>query len=201
MSEGALDEAHWSLEYPDCGGTRQSPIDLQVKKVQYNPSLRALNLTGYGLQHEEFPMTNNGHTVQISLPSTMRMTTSDGTQYLAKQMHFHWGGASSEISGSEHTVDGMRYVKDYAENAYYSNFISHLEDIRYAGQSTVLRGLDIRDMLPGDLRYYYSYLGSLTTPPCTENVHWFVVADTVKLSRTQVMYKIALISKSLLSTT
>ena len=40
----------------------------------------------------------------------MRMTTSDGTQYLAKQMHFHWGGASSEISGSEHTVDGMRYV-------------------------------------------------------------------------------------------
>lgn len=62
MSEGALDEAHWSLEYPDCGGTRQSPIDLQVKKVQYNPSLRALNLTGYGLQHEEFPMTNNGHT-------------------------------------------------------------------------------------------------------------------------------------------
>nr|XP_020731440.1 carbonic anhydrase 6 [Odocoileus virginianus texanus] len=219
-SEGALDEAHWPLEYPDCGGTRQSPIDLQVKKVRYNPSLRALNLTGYGLQHEEFPMTNNGHTVQISLPSTMCMTTSDGTQYLAKQMHFHWGGASSEISGSEHTVDGMRYVieihvvhynskydsyeeaqkepdglavlaalvevKDYAENAYYSNFISHLEDIRYAGQSTVLRGLDIQDMLPGDLRYYYSYLGSLTTPPCTENVHWFVLADTVKLSRTQI---------------
>ena len=54
-------------------------------------------------------------------------------------------------------------------------------------------------MLPGDLRYYYSYLGSLTTPSCTENVHWFVVADTVKLSKTQVMYKIALISKSLLS--
>lgn len=52
-------------------------------------------------------------------------------------------------------------------------------------------------MLPGDLRYYYSYLGSLTTPPCTENVHWFVVADTVKLSKTQVMYEIALISKSL----
>lgn len=62
MSDGALDEAHWPLEYPDCGGTRQSPIDLQVKKVRYNPSLRALNLTGYGLQHEAFPMTNNGHT-------------------------------------------------------------------------------------------------------------------------------------------
>lgn len=62
MSEGMLDEAHWPLEYPKCGGRRQSPIDLQMKKVQYNPSLRALNLTGYGLWHGEFPMTNNGHT-------------------------------------------------------------------------------------------------------------------------------------------
>lgn len=61
-SEGVLDEAHWPLEYPKCGGRRQSPIDLQMKKVQYNPSLRALNLTGYGLWHGEFPMTNNGHT-------------------------------------------------------------------------------------------------------------------------------------------
>lgn len=62
MSEGVLDEKHWWLEYPDCGGTRQSPIDLQMKKVRYNPSLRALNLTGYGLRQGEFPMTNNGHT-------------------------------------------------------------------------------------------------------------------------------------------
>lgn len=62
MSEGVLDEKHWRLQYPDCGGTRQSPIDLKMKKVRYNPSLRALNLTGYGLRQGEFPMTNNGHT-------------------------------------------------------------------------------------------------------------------------------------------
>ena len=60
--------------------------------------------------HPHTPCSSSSLPVQISLPSTMRMTTSDGTQYLAKQMHFHWGGASSEISGSEHTVDGMRYV-------------------------------------------------------------------------------------------
>ena len=54
-------------------------------------------------------------------------------------------------------------------------------------------------MLPGNLHYYYSYWGSLSTPPCTENVHWFVLADTVKLSRTQVVCRITL-SKSLLST-
>lgn len=55
-----------------------------------------------------------------------------------------------------------------------------------SGQSTFLSGLDIQDMLPENLRYYYSYWGSLTTPPCTENVHWFLLADTVQLSKAQV---------------
>lgn len=53
---------HWPREYPTCGGTRQSPIDLQRRKVQYNPSLKALKLTGYRIQVGEFPMINNGHT-------------------------------------------------------------------------------------------------------------------------------------------
>lgn len=65
------------------------------------------------------------------------------------------------------------------------------------GQTTVLSSLNLQDMLPENLHSYYSYQGSLTTPPCTENVHWFVLADTVKLSRTQVMHG-ATLSKSLL---
>ncbi|ELK28032.1 Carbonic anhydrase 6 [Myotis davidii] len=245
-TEGPNDETHWPEEYPTCGGDRQSPIDVQRKKVRYNPSLKALNLTGYEAQGGDFVMTNNGHTVQISLPPTMRMTTAEGTEYIAVQMHFHWGGAALEISGSEHTIDGLRYaaeihvvhynskyesydiakdapdglavlaaliepgdrqvgrrgqgqllpteapalfalqVKDYAENSYYSNFISHLEDVRDLGQSTVLSSLDVQDMLPTDLRFYYTYGGSLTTPPCTENVRWFLLADFVQLSRAQI---------------
>ncbi|XP_008692985.1 carbonic anhydrase 6 isoform X2 [Ursus maritimus] len=160
------------------------------------------------------------YSVQISLPPTMRMTATDGTVYIAEQMHFHWGGASSEISGSEHTIDGIRFVaeihivhynskyesyaiaqsepdglavlaalikvKDYGENTYYSNFIAHLKDIRQPGQSTVLSGLDILDMLPENIHHYYSYWGSLTTPPCTENVHWFVLVHHVPLSSAQI---------------
>ncbi|XP_029805001.1 carbonic anhydrase 6 [Suricata suricatta] len=218
-SEGALDQAQWWKEYPSCGGKRQSPINLQRRKVQYNPSLKALNLIGYQSLVGEFPMTNNGHTVQIGLPPTMRMTATDGTEYIAKQMHFHWGGESWEISGSEHTIDGIRFVaeihivhynskyksynvaqsapdglavlaalikvEDFGENIYYSSFISQLDSIKHPGQSTVLSGLDIRGMLPENLHDYYSYGGSLTTPPCTENVSWFVLANPIKFSRAQ----------------
>ncbi|XP_066122680.1 carbonic anhydrase 6 [Saccopteryx bilineata] len=221
-SEGELAEARWPKEYPSCGGKRQSPIDLQRKKVRYNPSLKALNLTGYGSESQdgEFSMTNNGHTVKIYLPPTMRMTATNGTEYIAVEMHFHWGGTPYKISGSEHTIDGIRYaieihvvhynskygsfdvakgmpdglavlaalveVNDYFENTYYNKFLSHLKNVRNAEQSTVLSGLDIRTMLPEDLRYYYSYRGSLTTPPCTENVQWFVLVDSVRLSRAQI---------------
>lgn len=49
-------------------------------------------------------------TVQLNLPPTMQVTDSEGTVYTAKQMHLHWGGDFFELSGSEHTVDGIRRV-------------------------------------------------------------------------------------------
>ncbi|XP_049733780.1 carbonic anhydrase 6 isoform X2 [Elephas maximus indicus] len=219
-SEGALDQEHWPSYYPACGGKRQSPINLQKKRVRYNPTLKGLKLKGYEAQQGKFSITNNGHTVQIKLPSTMRLAASDDTEYIAEQMHFHWGGGSLEMSGSEHTIDGRRFmieihvvhynskyksyniakdapdglaviaafceVQDNIENTYYSELISQLQNIRYPGQSTTLAGLDIKDMLPENLHDYYTYLGSLTTPPCTENVLWFVLAEPVRLSSAQV---------------
>jgi carbonic anhydrase len=38
--------------------------------------------------------------------------------------------------------------------------------------------------LPAD-RGYWTYMGSLTTPPCTEGVRWFVYEQVVSLSRNQ----------------
>ncbi|XP_040591032.1 carbonic anhydrase 6 [Mesocricetus auratus] len=216
-----LIESNWPKEYPDCGGQRQSPINLQTKKVKFNRSLKPLILKGYGDDNLEFSMTNNGHTVQLNLPPTMQVTDSEGTVYTAKQMHLHWGGDFFELSGSEHTVDGIRRVieihvvhfnskygsydeakskpdglavlavfieiDEYAENTYYSPIISELLNIQYPGEATTLINVSIQDLFPGDTHYYYTYKGSLTTPPCTENVKWFVFKDSVKLSKTQVL--------------
>ncbi|CAO2590091.1 Carbonic anhydrase 6, partial [Lemmus lemmus] len=214
---GNPEESDWSKAYPDCGGQKQSPINLQSKKVKFNRFLKPLILSGYEEDGLEFSMTNNGHTVQIILPSTMSMKDSNGTVYKAEQMHFHWGGEFSEVSGSEHTIDGIRRVIEIHfvhYNSKYENFdeaknqsdglavLAVLVEVGWnygkqpsvlfhtvsslLGQITTLKNTNIYNLLPEDTLHYYTYKGSLTTPPCTENVQWFVLRDTVKLSKTQV---------------
>ncbi|XP_062855714.1 carbonic anhydrase 12 [Trichomycterus rosablanca] len=106
--DGPDGEHHWSSNYPYCGGAFQSPINFQPKLLRYDPDLLPIQLQNYNLSSsEQLTLSNNGHSVQLSLPSRMQLVSLPD-QYSAAQLHFHWGSANV-LAGSEHAVNGKQF--------------------------------------------------------------------------------------------
>lgn len=59
----APDLKHWSTDYSDCGGTKQSPINVDTDQAIFSPDLRPIQLSGYSLPaNKQLKLKNNGHT-------------------------------------------------------------------------------------------------------------------------------------------
>ncbi|XP_075699367.1 carbonic anhydrase 14 [Rhinoderma darwinii] len=98
-------QEHWADSYPLCGGSAQSPINIQTADVSYNGKLPPIRPERYSTPGgAPFALSNDGHTVKLSLPPTMRL---HGLPYnfTAVQLHLHWGSIFNP-EGSEHQMDG-----------------------------------------------------------------------------------------------
>ncbi|KAM8960976.1 carbonic anhydrase 9 [Pelodytes ibericus] len=103
-----IDERGWDVQFPHCGGSAQSPINVDTSTVTFNPSLNPIRLSGYNVTSEEFlRLKNNGHTVVLYLPDNLLIIEGLSQTYRAAQLHFHWGSPS--VPGSEHMVNGERF--------------------------------------------------------------------------------------------
>ncbi|NXT45614.1 CAH9 anhydrase, partial [Pluvianellus socialis] len=71
------------------------------------------------------------------------------------------------------------------ENPYYQEILEHLDKIRGEGEEVFVPGFNIAGLLPANLKLYFHYNGSLTTPPCYQTVKWTVFNQTVLLSHDQ----------------
>uniref|UniRef100_A0A8C3XUF1 Carbonic anhydrase n=1 Tax=Chelydra serpentina TaxID=8475 RepID=A0A8C3XUF1_CHESE len=221
LFSGPHGQAHWSDDYPDCGGQAQSPIDIQTKSVQHDPALPPIEPQGYrGPEDGAFTLLNNGHTVAMSLPPSMILRGLPQT-YAAVQLHFHWG-SRGQAGGSEHQVNGEAFpaelhIVHYNSESYanvseakqqtdglavlgilievgdvanpaYDNILNRLKNIQYAGEAIVsIPPFDVHELLPGQLGHYFRYNGSLTTPPCSQNVLWTVFRQRARISASQVL--------------
>ncbi|XP_041493988.1 carbonic anhydrase 14-like isoform X3 [Microtus oregoni] len=205
--EGPHGQDHWPTSYPECGGDAQSPINIQTDSVIFDPDLPAVQPHGYDQPGTEpLDLHNNGHTVQLSLPSTLHLGGLP-RKYTAAQLHLHWGQKGSQ-EGSEHQINSEATVAEAcsvgalllqthdsaaslaytppqvgeAENPAYRHILSHLHEIRHKDQITSVPPFNVRELLPQQLEQFFRYNGSLTTPPCYQSVLWTVFHRRAQIS-------------------
>jgi len=187
---GAQGMAHWAKldrDFEVCGtGHRQSPIDIRQATPAPLPALEF----GYGAVAPA--IVNNGHTIQVTVPAGQFLTVG-GKRYQLLQFHFHTpseerikGKASAMVAHLVHRDEEghLGVVAVLLEpGSRGSAFDTVLENLpRKAGQTLTVAdlNLDLQSLLPKDRRYY-DFEGSLTTPPCSEGVHWMVLREPVKV--------------------
>ncbi|TRY53661.1 hypothetical protein DNTS_008662 [Danionella cerebrum] len=136
---GYHDQEAWQAAYTDCGGKSQSPVNIDTGKIFYEPSLPAIRLEGYDLTGTQtLTLINNGHTLQLSLPRSMRIIRGFDEVFVAAQLHFHWG--STEVPGSEHTIDHTHYPAEIHVVHYNSKYANLSDAASKADGLAVLAG-------------------------------------------------------------
>ncbi|MTV41844.1 carbonic anhydrase [Duganella radicis] len=191
--EGESGPANWGKINPawaKCGsGNRQSPIDIRDgMKVE-------LEQIAFDYHPSSFNVTDNGKTVQVMVGGGNFITVGN-RMYELIQFHFH-RPSEERINGKGYEMvvhlvhkDGEGRLAMLAlllERGKQQPVIQTvwnnlpLEKYDTAAPSTVL---DPMDLLPGR-RDYYTFMGSMTTPPCQEGVLWIVMKEPVQASPQQ----------------
>lgn len=184
---GDLDTA-WNVAK---SGKQQSPVDIRGAQEMSGKPI--------SIDYKPTPLdlVNNGHTIQMNYAPGSTLTLGEEV-YTLKQFHFH--------TPSEHQVDGVNkamevhlvhknvtgqllvvgvLVKVGEANDFLGTFWGQLPPLPATFSKNADIMVDVRDLLPANLDNW-RYLGSLTTPPCTEGVIWVVLQQPVPASATQV---------------
>jgi len=193
--EGEHGPAHWGAldtAFETCKlGKHQSPIDIRGAKAAALPAIQ------FAYQPSPLQLVDNGHTVQVTYAPGSFITVGD-QKYELQQFHFH--------HPSEEKVNGKSYplvahlVHENAEgklavvavllaNGQANPFVEEVWKYLPAeeGKEIAPEGVsvDVTRLLPAN-RGYYTFTGSLTTPPCTEGVTWFVLKNPAQVSKDEV---------------
>ncbi|PHR59554.1 MAG: hypothetical protein COA44_01010 [Arcobacter sp.] len=181
--------AHWDEFSKTCvAGNAQSPINIVPgKSVSMN---HQYDLHMSEDVHTTAKVIDNGHSIKVT-PKVGGSIELNGEKFNLLQFHFH--------GKSEHTVDGKRY--DMVAHLVHQNPITKqlavvavffeegknnpMLDNIIGGIGKNIR-IDPQDILPKDTAHYYHYIGSLTTPPCSENVQWYLLKTPSFASKDQI---------------
>lgn len=207
---GSLGPGHWGGLDPNftrCAmGTYQSPVDIKTREVAYNPMLGPL--------HRDYTAANatlvdNIFNIALRCEDAAGTVQIDGVKYKLDNIHWH--------SPSEHTINGERFAVEqhmvhFSEDGNISvvsilyrlgrqdPFLMQLQDklselyveaCRAEKGAPIPAGVVSLWPLRSYANMYYRYVGSLTTPPCTENIIWNILGRVREMTMEQAAALIA----------
>lgn len=187
--------SHWAEIDPGfetcASGHAQSPINIRRAVPSDLPAL------GFDYGTVAPSIVNNGHTVQVNVPPGNVLRVGDH-RFELLQFHFHTP-SEERIAGRAQPMVAHLVHKDEEGHlgvlavllrpgpagSGFDKVLAHLPS--HAGETLTVADvqIDLNSLLPQDRRYY-DFEGSLTTPPCSEGVHWMVLKQPVDISATHI---------------
>jgi carbonic anhydrase len=165
-------------------GSEQSPIHISNTAAARTP----LPALGFTYHASRVSVENHGHAVQVNFHED-NVLSLGGVEYKLLQFHYH--------HPAEHVIDGrtapleVHLVHQNAQGRLA--VVGVLFEEGAPNETLALKlasigstaTIDPRGLLPGQLGYF-TYAGSLTTPPCSEGVKWIVLAQPMTASADQI---------------
>jgi carbonic anhydrase len=191
--EGESGPANWSkinVDWAKCGtGNRQSPIDLR-DGIKVN-----LEQISFDYHPSSFSEVNNGHTIKVMVGGGNFITIGN-TVYELQEFHFH-RPSEEKINGKgtemvihlvHRSAEGkVAIIAVLLERGQPHRLMQTIWDNLPLEKQEVVSPaivIDPTDALP-ERRDYFTYMGSLTEPPCTEGVLWMVFKQPMQASPAQ----------------
>lgn len=180
-------------EFTTCAiGQRQTPINIEDSYTLQGPAEPLL----FNYQPANGVVVNNGHTIQVNLQGNNTLTVR-GSTYSLVQFHFHTPSEEQVNFRSFAMVAHLVHKNDQGQLAVVAVLLDPGQANGLIDKVWTYMPLDINDevrmpaglldmdeLLPQDQRYY-QFMGSLTTPPCTEGVLWMVLKTPSQISQAQ----------------
>jgi carbonic anhydrase len=192
---GPTGPEHWKDIGPEtavCGlGKHQSPIDIRDTVKAKLPAIE------FHYASTPLRVVDNGHTIMVNYVPGSSIVV-DGKSYELQQLHFHEpseehvrGHAFPLVAHLVHrNPQGELAVvavpfKQGKENAFLAPIWNNLPAAKDVENAPAGVSINATDLLATE-RGYFTFTGSLTTPPCSENVTWFVLKAPAEASAEQV---------------
>ena len=196
---GPTGPARWgtlSKEFKECKvgeESKQSPIDIPDAKA------RKGDLPGLLFNYKTVPLRiiDTGHSIQVNYPPGS-FVSIEGKHYELLQFHFH-KPAEEKIDGKGHDMDAhlvhkgpdgkLMVIAVLMDTGKDNKLVKAVSDNlpKEKGKEMAVDAvkIDAVDLLPGD-KGYYTYAGSLTTPPCSEQVTWYVLKSPIQVTADEI---------------